>query len=592
MSSTLPRSEYPRPDFVRDAWQNLNGIWEFAFDDGDVGVKEEWFQVGKHLSKAITVPYAYQTALSGIGDTAIHEIVWYARDFVVPHDWTENGDVLLHFGAVDYQCHIWLNGQEVGHNAGGHVPFSFDVRPYLTDGINRLVLRVKDGQSAAQPRGKQSTTGIAHGVDYICTTGIWQTVWLEPVPCMRVSDVRIFPHLKWENGDDDSLEIIAYLHAPWNGYEVEVEVWDDGKKLATQRDACGRAVAHLNLRVPGAHRWTPEDPHLLDVVIKLWNGETLLDEVRSYAGLRSIGTQDGRLHLNGEPVYLRMVLDQGYWPESLLTGPTDEALRRDVELIKAMGFNGVRKHQKVEDPRWLYWCDKLGLLVWAEMANAREWSLRAEEAFVAEWERVVRRDANHPCIVTWVPINESWGVPKLQEHPAQVAFVERVVALTRRLDPTRPVVDNDGWEHTDVGDIAAIHDYTPDGEALRLRWETGMPERTWGGGSLVHYIHGSQYRGQPIVLSEVGGFLLIPEGKAIADMDRLYTAYGTHRTADELLAKYRSLMDGIAGIPAVAGYCYTQLTDIEPEMNGLLTAQREPKLPVELIAEANGRTGK
>jgi hypothetical protein len=287
-----------------------------------------------------------------------------------------------------------------------------------------------------------------------------------------------------------------------------------------------------------------------------------------------------------------MVLDQGYWPEGLLTAPTDDALRRDVELMKAMGFNGARKHQKVEDPRWLYWCDRLGLLVWAEMANAREWSLEAEEAFIAEWERVVRRDANHPSIVTWVPINESWGVPKLEEQPAQVAFVERAVAITRRLDPTRPVVDNDGWEHTDVGDIAAIHDYTPDGEALRARWETGMPARTWGGGSLVHYIHGSQHRGQPIVLSEVGGFLLIPEGKVIADMDRLYTAYGTHRTSEELLTKYQSLMTGIAGIPAVAGYCYTQLTDIEPEINGLLTAQREPKVPVELIAEANGRTGK
>lgn len=591
MSSSVPRSEYPRPDFVRDAWQNLNGIWEFAFDDADVGLQEEWFQVGKHLGRSITVPFAYQAELSGIGDTSIHEVVWYARDFVVPHDWTETGDVLLHFGAVDYQCHIWLNGKEVGHNAGGHVPFSFDVRPYLTDGINRLVMRVQDGQGAAQPRGKQSITGVAQGIDYICTTGIWQTVWLEQVPGIRISDVRVFPHLRVQEGGADHLEVIVYLHAPWNTTQVEVEVWNGGEKLSAARESGGRSVAALTLPLPAAPRWTPEQPHLLDVVLKLWSGDTLLDEVRSYTGLRSIGTQNGRLHLNGEPIYLRMVLDQGYWPDGLLTAPTDEALRRDVELMKEMGFNGVRKHQKVEDPRWLYWCDRLGLLVWGEMANAREWSLEAEEALIAEWERVVRRDANHPSIVAWVPINESWGVPKLEEHPAQVAFVERVVAITRRLDPTRPVVDNDGWEHTDVGDIAAIHDYTPDGEALRQRWEPGMPERTWGGGSLVHYIHGSQYRGQPIVLSEVGGFLLIPPDKKLEEMDSLYTAYGTHRTAEELLAKYQSLMTGIAGIGRVAGYCYTQLTDIWPEMNGLLTAQREPKVGVDLIAEANSRTG-
>ncbi|MGV3616060.1 MAG: glycoside hydrolase family 2 protein [Fimbriimonas sp.] len=591
MSNTLPRPEYPRPDFVRDAWQNLNGIWEFAFDDANHGLREEWFQPGKHFDRTITVPYAYQTALSGIGDTSIHEVVWYGRDFVVPHEWTEDEDVLLHFGAVDYRCHVWLNGREVGHNAGGHVPFSFDVRPYLTDGINRLVLRVEDSQNGEQPRGKQSRTGIAHGIDYICTTGIWQTVWLERVPVMRLADVRIVPHLNGPGGED-ALEITTYLHAPWGGYEVEIEVRYGDAVLARRRDACGRSVSHVYLPVPNAPRWTPDAPELLDVILRLWEGDGVLDEVRTYTGMRSVGTADGRMVLNGEPIYLRMVLDQGYWPESLLTGPTDEALRRDVELMKAMGFNGARKHQKVEDPRWLYWCDKLGLLVWDEMANAREWSLDAEEAFIAEWERVVRRDANHPCIVAWVPVNESWGVPKLEEHPAQLAFLERLVALTRRLDPTRPVVDNDGWEHTDVGDLAAIHDYTPDGEVLRQRWENGMPERTWGRGSLAHYVHGSKYRGQPIILSEVGGFLMLPEGKRIEEMDRLYTVYATHRTPEELLEKYEALMKGIAGLPAVAGYCYTQLTDIEPEINGLLTADRQPKVPLEALRAANEAVGR
>jgi beta-galactosidase/beta-glucuronidase len=590
VTNSIPRPEYPRPDFVRAAWQNLNGHWEFAFDDPNVGLREEWYRPERHLDRAITVPFAYQTALSGIGDPTIHEVVWYARDFVVPHEWTTEGDVLLHFGAVDYRCRIWLNGREVGHNQGGHVPFSFNVRPYLTDGMNRLVLRVEDGQSTEQPRGKQSNTGIARGCDYICTTGIWQTVWLEPVPCTRIDNLRIVPHLDLDGGD--ALEITTYLHAPWNGYEVEIEVSHEGRVLATRRDPCGQAVSRVLVRTPGAPRWTPDSPALLDVTIRLHEAGQVLDEVRTYAGLRSISTHGGRFLLNGEPVYLRMVLDQGYWPESLITPPSDEAIRRDVELTKAMGFNGARKHQKVEDPRWLYWCDKLGLLVWGEMANAREWSTAAEEAFVAEWERAVRRDADHPCIVAWVPINESWGVPKLQEQPAQIAFVERLVALTRRLDPTRPVIDNDGWEHTDVGDIAAIHDYTPDGEQLRARWASTMPDRTWGGGSLPHYVPGSRYRGQPIVLSEVGGYLLIPPGKEVNQLDPLYTVYGTHRTPEELLAKYQALMDGLAALPNVVGYCYTQLTDIDPEINGLLTADRQPKVAVEKIAEANGRVGR
>jgi hypothetical protein len=257
--------------------------------------------------------------------------------------------------------------------------------------------------------------------------------------------------------------------------------------------------------------------------------------------------------------------------------------------MKAMGFNGVRKHQKVEDPRWLYWCDRLGLLVWGEMANARDWSQEAEDLFVAEWTRAVERDRNHPCVVAWVPINESWGVPSMADEPIQVAFVERLVALTRRLDPSRPVIDNDGWEHTDVGDIAAIHDYTPSGADLAARWRYGMPERTWGKGRLAHYVHGARYRGQPIVLTEVGGFLLLPPDKSVNEMDKLYTVYDTHTSAEELEAKYEGLVEGIASLPHVCGYCYTQLTDIAPEINGLLTAGREPKIPLDRVREINAK---
>jgi beta-galactosidase/beta-glucuronidase len=349
-------------------------------------------------------------------------------------------------------------------------------------------------------------------------------------------------------------------------------------------------VARLGLSIPNAKRWSPDAPHLYDLRVRLIQDDKTFDEVESYFGLREIELREGKMWLNGEPIYLKMVLDQGYWPESGMTAPTDEALRADVEWCKKFGFNGARKHQKVEDPRYLYWCDKLGLLVWGEMANARAWNPQAEEWFVAEWERVVRRDVNHPCIITWVPLNETWGLPGLRdaEHPAQYAFAERLVALTRRLDPERPVVDNDGWQHTDVTDILAIHDYAKSGKALRKRYAKklagGALPKNAGDSGYPIFVRGSQYHGQPIMLTEVGGFLMHPPGLPKEKWDELYSAYGTHATAEELWAKYEDLMHGLADLHFVSGWCYTQLTDIEQEMNGLLTPDRQPKIEPEKFA--------
>ena len=275
------------------------------------------------------------------------------------------------------------------------------------------------------------------------------------------------------------------------------------------------ATGHLNLSIPYAKLWSPERPHLYDLIIRLYHREQLLDEVKSYFGLRGIELRDGKFFINGEAYYLKMVLDQGYWPDGYLTAPSDEALQTDIGWIKMFGFNGARKHQKIEDPRWLYWCDRLGLLVWEEMPNAREWSLTAEELLSAEWQRAVRRDYYHPSIIAWVAVNESMGFPGLaNEHAGQYAYIERMVRVTRRLDPSRPVVDNDGWEHTDITDICAIHDYTPTAKKLKVRYR-----ETLGGGNLPVkvwisdrplFARGSRYRGQPIVLSEVGGFLTVP----------------------------------------------------------------------------------
>ena len=582
-----PRPEYPRPQFVREKWLNLNGEWEFAFDDANRGRELGW-HYGLPLQQRITVPFPYQCELSGINDKAVHEIVWYSRSFEVPAEW-RGQDLLLHFGAVDYRATLWVNGQEVGHNQGGHVPFRFDIAPYLSQGRNRLTVRVEDRQNPRQPRGKQSTTGRPHDIDYYCTTGIWQTVWLEPVPPIRIDEIRITPQAR-----KNSIEMSVYLHAPASVWRVEAEALDGEVIVAQAEEETTAATAWLTLNIPDAKLWSPESPHLYGLRIRLFEGGQLLDEVASYAGIRDVELRDGRVWLNGKPTYLAMVLDQGYWPESYLAAPSDEALRADVEWVKRFGFNGARKHQKIEDPRWLYWCDRLGLFVWGEMPNAREWSSQAEERLSAEWQRAVRRDYNHPCIITWVPVNESMGFPGLKHsHPGQYAFIERMVAATRRLDPKRPIIDNDGWEHSDITDICAIHDYTPTAELLRERYrETSgggaLPAHVWIGKKPL-FVLGSRYRGQPIMLTEVGGFLMIPPDVPPEKRDLLYRFYGSIQTPEELFEKYQDLMEGISSLRFLAGFCYTQLTDIEQEINGLLTYDRRPKVAPERIAEVHRR---
>lgn len=579
----LPRPEYPRPQLVRDEWLNLNGEWEFEFDDVDEGLRAGWYD-GRELGRRITVPFCYQSELSGINDKSVHDIVWYSRSLEIPEQW-RGSDLLLHFGAVDYAATIWINGEEVGHNLGGHVPFDFEIAPYLRPGQNRLTLRVEDRQDPQQPRGKQSHTGLPEGIDYYCTTGIWQTVWLEPVPSVRINQLRISTQAQ-----NNRVDLVVYLHAPSSSWRIEVEVSEQGRTVARAEDHTAVATGHLRLTIPYAKLWSPESPNLYDLRVSLYDGQELLDEVRSYVGLRGIELRDAQVLINGEPTYLKMVLDQGYWPQSYLTAPSDGALQNDVGWIKLFGFNGVRKHQKIEDPRWLYWCDRLGLLVWEEMPNAREWSPQAEERLAAEWERAVRRDYNHPCIVAWVPVNESMGFPGLgQEHHGQYSFIERMVNVTRRLDSTRPVIDNDGWEHTDITDICAIHDYTPTSAGLLKRYaETlrsgKLPFTVWIGEKPL-FARGSQHRGQPIVLSEVGGFLAIPTHIQPEDRDLLYRFYSSFQEPEQLVEMYRDLIRGIASLTFLAGFCYTQLTDIEQEINGLLTYDRQPKVPPEVIAE-------
>jgi beta-galactosidase/beta-glucuronidase len=618
MPPVPPRPEYPRPQLVRARWATLNGEWAFAFDDEDAGLREQWWDgrplpepaAGTAGSGRIVVPFPYQSARSGIGDLTVHEVVWYARDFDVPATWA--GDVvLLHFGAVDYRATVWVNGQEAGHNRGGQVPFTLDVTPYLRQpgqpaqpgteggpdgGANHLVVRVEDRQDPHQPRGKQAVSGRPGGIDYQCCTGIWQPVWLEPVPALRIDHLAITTDPATE-----TVELHVTLHAPATGYDLEaealeieeVEETEEGSDrmtvVAGDRVHTTGGAARLRLHIPGAKPWSPDSPHLYGLHLRLVQGGHLLDEATSYTGLRSVTVEGGRFRLNGAPLYLVMALDQGYWPDGLYTAPSDEALRADVAAAKRFGFNGVRKHQKLEDPRWLYWCDRVGILVWGEMPNARAWSAEAEELLLAEWERAVTRDANHPCVVTWVPVNESMGFPDLEaHHPGQYAFLERVVATTRRLDPYRPVIDNDGWEHTDVTDVVAVHDYTPDAAGLRHRYRETLaggplPPTVWWRDKPL-FVRNARYRGQPVMLTEVGGFLQRPPGAGSATLDRLFGVYATFAGAEELLTRYADLMDGLAALPFLAGFCYTQLYDVAQEVNGLLTEDRQPKVDPDRVA--------
>jgi beta-galactosidase/beta-glucuronidase len=564
---------------------NLNGEWKFAFDDDDEGVRKGWkFGIPDARQTRILVPFPYQCELSGINEKKIHEIIWYSRTFEVPREWS-GMNLLLHFGAVDYECTVWLNGLEIGHNLGGHTPFEFNIAPYVDPGaVCKLILRVLDSQSAAQPRGKQSGSGLPHDIDYYCTSGIWQTVWLEPVPGIRIDALRARSSF-----EDDAFDLTVFLHAPCQIWRLTVEVSDGGEVVAAVYSEKSSATFQFKIPIPSPKIWSPESPHLYDLRIRLYGSETLLDEVISYCGLRNIELRDGSFRLNGVPTYLRMVLDQGYWPDGYLAAPSDDALRGDVEWVKRFGFNGVRKHQKIEDPRWLYWCDRLGLLVWGEMPNAREWSSQAEELLASEWRRAVERDLNHPCVIAWVPVNESMGFPQLtNNHPAQYSFVERMVGITRQLDPDRSVIDNDGWEHSDITDICAIHDYTPTATLLRERYQQtsqggDLPAHVWIGNRPL-FVLGSRYRGQPIILSEVGGFLQIPDESTLNERDMLFQFYDSCRNQEELLTKYRDLMEGIASLNFVAGFCYTQLADVEQETNGLLTYDRKPKVDPALLA--------
>ncbi|NWQ39205.1 glycoside hydrolase family 2 [Bacillus sp. EB106-08-02-XG196] len=580
MTTMIPRPEYPRPNFRRNEWLNLNGQWNFAFDDHNNGLREEWY-VNHDYQQEITVPYAFQTQLSGIHTNEFHDVVWYEKTFMIPDKW-RGKQIQLHFGAVDYRATVWVNGRFVTVHEGGHTSFSTDITDALMGGLNKVVVRVEDvSTDLEQPRGKQYWEKESEGIFYTRTTGIWQSVWLEPVNHSFLERVKLTPNI-----DTGEVTVEYLIQNASDKQELEIEIYS--QDLVVAKESCKvnlvqrknkQVVSLKDFQSGNGKLWSPEQPFLYTVKLFLKEENKIVDKVDSYFGMRKISINNGRIELNNMPYYMKLVLDQGYYPASLLTAPTDEDLKRDIELTKEMGFNGVRKHQKVEEPRYLYWADHLGILVWGEMANSHTFTDKAIKRISSEWQEAIERDYNHPSIIAWVPINESWGVPRLKRDPRQANHLVSMYYLTKSLDQSRLVISNDGWEHT-VSDILTIHDYEGEKEVLKERYSKLDSTLQFTPADRLLFVPGFQHKGEPIMVSEFGG---------IAYQKNEWQGWGYTSAANDqdFIERYYQVVSGLLESPLVQGFCYTQITDVEQEINGLLTYDRKPKVDLSIIREIN-----
>ncbi len=643
VGSGVPRPEHPRPQLVRTRWLNLNGEWEFETDRGDSGYERGL--VSRPLSGRILVPFCPESTASGIGDEDFHEAVWYRRTVVVPASWA-GADAWLHLGAVDHDATVWANGVEIARHRGGFTPVS---APLSRAGVGpgdtvEIVVRARDPRRGPQARGKQATSYARSGCFYTRTTGIWQTVWLEAVPPVHVRRLHVSPDLA-----GGALDVSIPLSGNLPGGRVVVEVTRDaglgdagagpgddggGSGDVTDRtdDAdAGAAVViasattrsdldlapRVRITLPEAEirPWSPGDPHLYGLVVRLVDRDgEVVDELTSYAGLRSISVHGNEIRLNGERLFQRLVLDQGYWPGTLMTALSDAALELDIRLGLAAGFDGARLHQKVFEERYLYHADRLGYLVWGEFGD---WGAKVREghgeiqsptaSFVTQWVEVLQRDVNHPSIIGWCPLNET--EQDLADDITVLDDVTRAMFLaTKAIDPTRPVIDASGWSHrvpeTDVYDA---HCYEQRPWRFRVLMEglaageplVDLPGQDWS----------VPYAGQPYLVSEYGGIWWAPAGSGDAsggaegqdgtrtdgahadgtDQDSSW-GYGQRvRDLDELYSRYEGLTRVLLDDPGVAGYCYTQLTDVFQEQNGIYAFDRSPKLDASRIAAIQRR---
>jgi len=555
--------QYPRPQFKRQEWTSLNGPWEFLFDDEDRGVLLG-YQRKFPSARTIEVPFAYETKRSGIHCTDQHDIVWYKREFSLTD---VSKRTLLHFGAVDYRAEVYVNGLHAGTHEGGHTSFSLDITDFVKSD-NTLVVRVHDDMTDLDnPRGKQYWKVVPEGIYYTKTTGIWQTVWLEQVPMEYLSQVLITTDIDLKTV---SFACIAHTKQPRTLHIT----FPQFSELNTSFELSSKGkyqVDFSNVKEFEKLLWSPQRPILIDVSFTFGD-----DQVRSYFGFRKVSIgEDNQVLLNNKPYFMRLVLDQGYYPDSLLTSPDDDALLNDVLLAKQMGFNGVRKHQKIEEERYLYYADKHGLLVWGELPSAYSFNDTSRSKLKRELKEMILRDYSHPALVVWVPINESWGVPDLKHDPAQVAFLNELYHFTKKLDPTRLVVSNDGWEHA-ITDLFTIHDYESNYNVLKKRYNDMANLLASKPGHRPLWNKGYHYNNQPVLVTEFGGISYQTNGQQ-------GWGYSNAQNNEDFRRRLAAVIKPLYESPFVQGFCYTQFTDVEQEINGLLTFDRKPKIDLSII---------
>ncbi len=567
--AAVPRPEYPRPQFERPDWVNLNGTWSYAFDFGKSGLERK-FNESKGFEGNILVPFCPESKLSGVQYKDFIEMMWYHRKLSVPAAWSGK-NILLNFGGVDYFATIYIDGKVAGRHWGGTSSFAVDLTRFVEAGKEYdLVVQVADERrSMVQPSGKQSKSYASEGPSYTRTTGIWSTVWMEAVDRNGLQSVYIVPDV-----DGGRFVVRPTFYGVGAGQKLRATVMDGGKVVSTVTVPASEAdLAILPLKNPKT--WSPGSPFLYDMEFLVLDGaDKVVDRVRSYAGLRKIHIEGDRVFLNNKPLYQRLVLDQGFYPDGLWTAPTDADLKRDIELSLAAGFNGARLHQKVFDERFHYWADRLGYLTWAESASwgMEQGDVEASRNFLGEWQQIVLRDRNHPSIITWTIFNEVWR-PVGEKFLQYERTVRELYALTHALD-YRPVNGVSGWAHV-VTDLWTVHEY----EQGPKKMDEILNRNPKGPVHLDPRNDASLYTGQPYLLDEWGGVKWVDkvwDGKS--------WGYGsTVRDVEEFYKRLDGLMDAIVATPYVRGHCYTQLTDIEQEQNGIYNYDRSPKFDMARI---------
>ena len=562
---SIPRPEYPRPQLVRKPWVNLNGKWEFEIDNAMVGMAKKFYE-REHLDGEITVPFCPESVLSGIGNVDYMNCVWYKKELDIPADW-KGKSILVHFGAVDYFARVFVNGKFVGEHRGGYTPFSVDITDALKEEGNSIVLCAEDDTKGGhQPVGKQSRAYYSAGCSYTRTTGIWQTVFMEAVDRYYVKNIKVVTDI-----ETVSAELTVQLNNYAAGCRITAEAFFNGVPMGIGSTVVNAMNAVINLPLMEKHLWDVGQGNLYDLKLTVEKDGVIYDTVESYFGLRQVALTSRKFLLNGKSVFGRWVLDQGFYPDGIYTAPNDEALKQDIVLSMQLGFNGARLHQKIFEPRFLYWADKLGYLVWGEHGNwgIKTWDIGEIRNWLPEWMESVERDFSHPSIIGWCPFNETWDHDGRRQSDDLIKLTWQV---TKAIDPTRPVIDTSGNFH--VGpytDIYDIHDYDQNVETYTEHNGKGVHET---------FPNRQKWYGQPFFISEYGGI-----GWSLGSGA---WGYGNApKSEEEFIARYKGLTEAMLNNPDCFAFCYTQLYDVEQEQNGLMSYDRRFKFDPKIFFDIN-----